>query len=479
MIKIQNYVNGELVDPLNGEFLDNINPATKEVYSQIPNSTSEDALRAIEAAGNAFPLWSTKSKEERVEVILKIAKLLKQQRKEFAEAESIDNGKPKKLALAVDIPRSYENLEFFCQEILEFKDETFAMKDGSQNYVIHQPLGVVTCISPWNLPLYLFTWKIAPALVAGNTVIAKPSEVTPMTAFLFSKLCIEAELPPGVLNIIHGTGPNLGETITTDESIKAVSFTGSTATGKTIAKAAGPLMKKLSLEMGGKNPNIIFSDCDYDEALNTTLRSSFANQGQICLCGSRVFIEKPLYEKFKVDLIEKTKELVQGDPLDSSTDQGAIVSQAHFEKILRCIENAKNEGGEILIGGDSNSELTGYFIRPTIIENLDPRSRTNLEEIFGPVITITPFESEQEVIDWGNCTEYGLAGSIWTQDLEKAKRVANQIDSGILWINTWMKRDLRTPFGGMKNSGVGREGGKYALRFFTEPKNICIAGDSL
>lgn len=479
MIEIKNYIGGELVAPQDGEYLDNINPATKEVYSKIPNSKSADALKAIQAAKAAFPVWSSMTKDERIEIMLKIASLLKAKREELATAESIDNGKPKSLAYNVDMARCFGNIEYYCEEAKSFGEETFTMEDGSVNYITHEPLGVVTCITPWNLPLYLFTWKIAPALIAGNTVVGKPSEVTPMTAFMFSEICIEAGLPPGVLNILHGTGANIGETITTHPDVKAVSFTGSTATGQIIAKAAAPLMKKISLEMGGKNPNIIFADADYDHALETSVRSSFSNQGQICLCGSRIFIEKSIYEKFKTDFVNKSKELVQGDPLHESTDQGAVVSEAHFNKIINCIETAKAEGGNILLGGGANEELNGFFVKPTIIENLDSKAKTNQDEIFGPVVTITSFETEDEVIDWANCTEYGLAGSIWTTDIEKAKRVASKIDSGVLWINTWMKRDLRTPFGGMKNSGVGREGGKYALSFFTQPKNICIDGASL
>jgi aminomuconate-semialdehyde/2-hydroxymuconate-6-semialdehyde dehydrogenase len=326
--------------------------------------------------------------------------------------------------------------------------------------------------------LYLFTWKIAPALATGNCVVAKPSEITPMTAYLLSEICIEAGLPAGVLNILHGTGPNVGSAIVSHPKIKAISFTGGTSTGKNIASIAAPMFKKLSLELGGKNPNIIFEDCDFDAMLKTTVHSSFANQGQICLCGSRIFVQKSIYEKFKNAFVEKVSQLKIGDPL-TDVNIGAVVSKAHQEKILSYIQLAKEEGGNILFGGNKfipNDERCreGYFVEPTIIENLDYRCRTNQEEIFGPVVTITPFDTEEEVLTMANSTEYGLASSIWTNNLQKAHRVAERIESGIVWVNCWLLRDLRTPFGGVKSSGVGREGGWEALRFFTEPKNVCI-----
>ncbi|CAN5376557.1 aldehyde dehydrogenase [soil metagenome] len=478
MLKIENYINGELIAPISGEFLDNYNPATGEVYSLIPDSDERDVERAVEAAKKAFPVWSKMSAEQRHDILMRVSALIERDLDELAEAESVDNGKPKSLAKAVDIPRAVSNFKFYATAAMHTSSEAHEMVGQAINYTLRQPLGVVGCISPWNLPLYLFSWKIAPALAAGCCVVAKPSEITPMTAYLLSKLCIEAGLPDGVLNIVHGLGTKTGAAIVQNKDVKAISFTGGTKTGEWIAREAAPKFKKLSLELGGKNPNIIFADCDYEEMLETTVRSSFANQGQICLCGSRIFVEKSLYENFCGDFIEKVKKLKIGDPLDAETNIGAVVSQPHLEKILSYIELAKEEGGNILLGGnqvklDGRCE-NGYFIEPTIIENLAWNCRTNQEEIFGPVVTIMPFDDEDEVLNYANSVEYGLSATVWTENLSRAHRVAEKIESGIIWINTWLLRDLRTPFGGMKNSGVGREGGFEALRFFTEEKNVCI-----
>ena len=478
MLKIENYINGELIAPESNEYLDNFNPATGEVYSFIPDSDERDVQRAVEAAKNAFPVWSKMSAEQRHDILMRVSALIERDLDSLAEAESIDNGKPKSLAKAVDIPRAVSNFKFYATAAMHTATEAHEMVGQAINYTLRQPLGVVGCISPWNLPLYLFSWKIAPALAAGCCVVAKPSEITPMTAYLLSKLCIEAGLPKGVLNIVHGLGTKTGAAIVQNKDVKAISFTGGTKTGEWIAREAAPKFKKLSLELGGKNPNIIFADCDYEEMLETTVRSSFANQGQICLCGSRIFVEKPLYEKFKSDFVEKVSKLKIGDPLDAKTNIGAVVSQPHLEKILSYIKLAKEEGGNILHGGnqvklDGRCE-NGYFIQPTIIENLAHDCRTNQEEIFGPVVTITPFDTEDEVLNYANSVEYGLSATVWTENLSRAHRVAEKIESGIVWVNCWLLRDLRTPFGGMKNSGVGREGGFEALKFFTEEKNVCI-----
>jgi aminomuconate-semialdehyde/2-hydroxymuconate-6-semialdehyde dehydrogenase len=346
------------------------------------------------------------------------------------------------------------------------------------NYTLRQPLGVVGCISPWNLPLYLFTWKIAPAIAAGCTVVAKPSEITPMTAYMLSKLCIEAGLPAGVLNIVHGLGPKVGASIVSHRDVKAISFTGGTKTGEDIARTAAPMFKKLSLELGGKNPNIIFADCNYDEMLETTVRSSFANQGQICLCGSRIFVERPIYARFKNDLVARALEMNIGDPLDEATNVGAVVSQAHMEKILSYIELARTEGGTILAGGNrvrlNGRCANGFFIEPTVIEGLSHDCRTNQEEIFGPVVSIMPFDTEAEALGYANSVRYGLSATVWTENLSRAHRVSAALESGIVWVNCWLLRDLRTPFGGVKDSGIGREGGFEALKFFTEEKNVCV-----
>jgi aminomuconate-semialdehyde/2-hydroxymuconate-6-semialdehyde dehydrogenase len=475
---LENYIDGNFVDPLSGKFIDNINPANGETYGQIPDSNEQDIEAAVRAAQKVFPIWSVTPVEERFKILNRIGELIDANLDELALAETNDNGKPLWLSKNVDIPRASANFRFFATGIMHFATESHNMEDKAINYTLRQPLGIVGCISPWNLPLYLFTWKIAPAIAAGNCVLAKPSEVTPVTAYLLSKICKEAGLPDGVLNIIHGTGPNAGEAIVSHPAVKAISFTGSTRAGERIASIAAPKFKKLSLELGGKNPAIIFSDCAWDKMMKETIRSSFSNQGEICLCGSRILIEESIYEKFKKDFVEKVKQLTVGDPLDENSKQGAIVSKVHYEKILRCIETAKQEGGKILCGGNAiklqGRCVSGFFIQPTVIEGLGPNCQTNQEEIFGPVVTLQLFKTEEEALQLANATSYGLAATIWTQDISKANRVAAKVESGIIWINCWLLRDLRTPFGGMKNSGVGKEGGWEALKFFTESKNICV-----
>jgi aminomuconate-semialdehyde/2-hydroxymuconate-6-semialdehyde dehydrogenase len=476
MKKLANLINGQLVAPRSGNYIDNYQPSTGKVYSLIPDSDEKDVEDAVAAAKQAFPGWANTSRDKRSEILLKISKLIESKLEELAIAESMDNGKPVTLARTVDIPRAASNFHFFATAIEHFHTDAHPMEDMGFNYTLREPVGIAGCISPWNLPLYLFTWKIAPAIAAGNCVVAKPSEVTPMTAFLLSEVCIEAGLPAGVLNIVHGYGHKAGSAIVSHPDIKAISFTGGTKTGADIARVASPMFKKLSLELGGKNPNIIFNDCNFENAVKTTVQSSFANQGQICLCGSRVFIQRGIYEKFKEAFLEKVKQLKPGDPSNDKTRMGAIVSKAHMDKVLSYIEIAKQEGGKILTGGGSVNPdgLSGWFIEPTVIEGLDPYCRTNQEEIFGPVVTLTPFDEEDEVVTYANSTEYGLAAVIWTDNLNTAHRVARKVHSGIVWVNCWLLRDLRTPFGGVKNSGVGREGGFEALRFFTEPKNVCV-----
>ena len=458
--------------------MDGVNPATGEIFCQVPDSDERDIQVAVHAAEEAFPSWSITPVEERFKILNRIAELIDAHRDELALAETNDTGKPLWLSKKVDIPRASANFRFFATGIMHFASESHNMEDKAVNYTLRQPIGIVGCISPWNLPLYLFTWKIAPALAAGNCVLAKPSEMTPVTAFLLSRICKEAGLPGGVLNIIHGRGPTAGEAIVSHPSVKAISFTGSTRAGERIASIAAPKFKKLSLELGGKNPAIIFAGSNWDKMLDETIRSSFSNQGEICLCGSRIIVEESVYDKFKKDFVEKTKQLKVGDPLNEDSKQGAIVSKAHYEKIIRCIETAKQEGGKILCGGKSirveGRCANGFFIEPTVIEGLGPDCQTNQEEIFGPVVTLQSFKTEEEALQLANATSYGLAATVWTQDISRANRVAAKLDSGIIWINCWLLRDLRTPFGGMKNSGVGREGGWEALRFFTEAKNVCI-----
>jgi aminomuconate-semialdehyde/2-hydroxymuconate-6-semialdehyde dehydrogenase len=476
--RIANYIGGGLQAPINGKYIDNINPATGAVYGQIPDSDIKDIEAAVAAAKAAFPKWSTTPAEDRFKVLNRIAELIDQNLDALALAETNDNGKPLWLSKRVDIPRASSNFRFFATGIMHMSTESHNMEDKAINYTLRQPIGVVGCISPWNLPLYLFTWKIAPALAAGNCVVAKPSEVTPMTGYLLSIICQEAGLPAGVLNIVHGNGPNCGSAIVSHPEIKAISFTGSTRAGKEIAATAAPMFKKISLELGGKNPNIIFADCDWEKMMRTTLQSSFANQGQICLCGSRVLVAESIYEKFKEEFIARAGKLTVGDPLDEHSRQGAVVSKMHFDKVMSCIELAKQEGGKILLGGNAVKPegrcANGYFIEPTIIEGLGANCRTNMEEIFGPVVTLQSFRTEEEALELANTSDYGLSATIWTQDVTRANRVAAKVHSGIIWVNCWLLRDLRTPFGGFKSSGVGREGGWEALRFFTEPKNVCI-----
>lgn len=475
---IRNYINGALVEAENGESFDNYDPSRGAVYSQIPDSNTTDVQHAVNAASSAFPSWAATSRADRSSILLKIADLIDANHDRLAAAESKDNGKPLKLASRVDIPRASSNFRFFATAILHESSEAHQSDDQAINFTLRSPIGVVGCISPWNLPLYLFTWKIAPALAAGNTVVAKPSEITPMTAFLLSELCIEAGLPAGVLNIVHGNGPNAGQAISEHPEIKAISFTGGTETGKRIAATAAPMFKKLSLELGGKNPNIIFADCDFEEALKTSVHSSFANQGQICLCGSRIFIERSIYEKFKSAFVEKVNKLVVGDPTDTKTNLGAVVSKPHMEKVLSYITLAKEEGGQLLTGGyqvQLDGELSnGYYIAPTVFEGLSYDCRTNQEEIFGPVVTLTPFDTEEEALLMANSTVYGLSATIWTTNLKSANRVSGALHAGIVWVNCWLVRDLRTPFGGVKKSGLGREGGWEVLDFFSEKKNVCM-----
>jgi len=478
--KIRNFIAGQFVEPVGGKYLDNIEPATGKAYSQVADSDSRDVELAVAAAEKAFANWSRTAAAERSRILLRFADLIERDLEKFGRAESIDTGKPLSLAHILDIPRAVANFRFFATAILHTESEAHITDGVAFNYTLHQPRGIAGLISPWNLPLYLLSWKIAPAIAVGNTAIAKPSELTPMTAFLLCEVCAEAGLPNGVLNVVHGTGPNVGAAITTHPKIGTISFTGGTVTGRKVAEACAPLFKKVSLELGGKNPNIVFADADLDAAITGSVRSSFANQGQICLCGSRVFVERSAYKDFVDRFIDKTSKLKVGDPLDEKTDQGAIVNKAQLDKIKFYVDLAQKEGGKITLGGSVPKSInerwqSGYFFPPTIITVLPVSCRTNREEIFGPVITITPFDTEEEVIGYANDTDYGLASSVWTQNLNRAHRVAEKIHTGTVWVNCWLVRDLRVPFGGMKASGVGREGGEEALRFFTEPKNVCIA----
>ena len=478
LITLHNYIGGQLQTPVNGHYLDNHEPATGAVYARTPASDEADLALAIKAAQAAFPGWFAMPAENKSQHLCRLADLIEQHQDELAAAEARDNGKPISLARAVDIYRAAANIRFFAHALTQFSSESHSMENRAINYTLRDPIGVVGCISPWNLPLYLLTWKIAPALATGNTVIAKPSEVTPMTAHLLSELCIEAGLPAGVLNILHGTGPDIGGPLTTHPEVKAISFTGGSATGTRIKQATASQHKKLSLELGGKNPTLVFADCDFDRTVKEVTRAAFANQGQICLCGSRIYIERPIYERFVAAMVSATEQLKIGDPMDADTQFGALVSEPHMEKVLGYIDLARQEGGQVLTGGKrirlSGRCSDGYFVKPTIIAGLSNQCRTNQEEIFGPVCTVQPFDSDAEALQLANDSDYGLACSLWSQDISRCHQLAQQVNAGIVWVNCWLLRDLRTPFGGMKASGSGREGGLEAMRFFTEPKNVCI-----
>ncbi len=479
MIRIQHFIDGAFVEPHSGTYFDDVDPAQGKPYAEVPDGDADDVERAVASAKAAFPAWSQTSAAERSRLLLAIADGIEREIDELSRIESIDNGKPITLARSSDLPRAVANFRFFATAILHAHSELHVADRGGLNYTLRRPLGVVACISPWNLPLYLLTWKIAPALATGNTVVAKPSEITPMTAFHLSRIVEAAGLPPGVLNVVHGFGPKVGPPLTGHPDVRAVSFTGGTATGGLIAAEVAPKFKKLSLELGGKNPNVVFADADMDETIKTSLRSSFQNQGQICLCGSRILVEKSAYPAFVERFVAAAQTLRQGDPLDPATEQGAIVSKPHFDKVMSYIALAKKEGGTVLCGGSPPGSVNdrckdGFFISPTVIVDLPMSCRTNQEEIFGPVVTITPFATEDEAISLANGTTYGLSASVWTQNLARAHRVADRIEAGTVWINCWMVRDLRVPFGGVKGSGVGREGGEDSLRFFTEPKNVCV-----
>jgi aminomuconate-semialdehyde/2-hydroxymuconate-6-semialdehyde dehydrogenase len=466
-MQLANFIEGKFAAPRSGNYFDDINPATEEVIAQIPDSDDRDIDDAVQAAKRAFPSWSRTTTAERSKLLLKIADLIEQNLEELAQLESRDSGKPLSLARKLDIPRAVANFRFFATAIVHASSEAHFTDNVAINYTLRQPLGVVGLISPWNLPLYLLSWKIAPAIAAGNTCVAKPSELTPLTANRLAELSLDAGIPGGVINIVHGIGNKAGRALTAHDEVAAISFTGGTVTGAGVAANAAPRFKKLSLELGGKNPTVIFADADLDKALPDVLRASFWNQGEICLCGSRIFVEQPVYDRFVDDFVTATR------GLKIEEDFGALISAAHLEKVLGYIGLAKEEGGTILTGG-RRVPRKGYFVEPTVITGLGTNCQVLQEEIFGPVVTITPFRDEAEAIAFANSTRYGLSSSVWTRDLSRAHRVAAAIESGTVWINCWLLRDLRVPFGGMKESGVGREGGFESLEFFTEAKNVCV-----
>ncbi len=475
--RFDHFIDGRFVPAAGGATLDVYEPAMGSVYATVADGDATDVGAAVTAAVRAFPAWSATPAEERARLLHAIADGIAARADEFANAESRDTGKPRTLARNMDVARSIANCRFFAGAAVQFSSEAH-VSAAAVNYTLRDPHGVVACITPWNLPLLLFTWKVAPALAAGNCVVAKPSELTPATATLFAEVCAQVGLPAGVLNIVHGRGASAGQALIEHPDVRAISFTGGTATGAHLAASAGPAFKKLSLELGGKNPNLVFADCDFERTVNESVRAAFLNQGQICLCGSRIYIERPLYERFRDAFLAGAMKLQVGDPDAAGTDLGALTSAGHMEKVLAAIATARTEGGRVLCGGErvrpAGRCADGWFVAPTVIEGLAPGCRTDQEEIFGPVVTLAPFDTEDEIVARANGTRYGLVASLWTRDVDRAHRVARRLQAGIVWVNCWMLRDLRTPFGGTKASGVGREGGLEAMRFFTEPRNVCV-----
>lgn len=475
MIQVQNYINGEFTTTK--DTIDDINPATGEIIAKIPKSGSKEVSNAVDAADMARVSWSELSSEKRADWLDKIADALESKSDELASLESLDTGKPITLAKAVDASRSVANFRFFAQFSRDFSVENFEM-DDAMNHVVLKPVGIAGLITPWNLPLYLLSWKLAPAIVMGNTVVAKPSELTPLTANLLSQTLDEIGFPGGVVNILHGLGSEAGQAIVENPKINLISFTGGTLTGKKVAETAAPMFKKLSLELGGKNATIILDDANLDSSIPEIARSAFMNQGQVCLCGSRILVSDKIWDEFVDKFVGYVKNMKVGDPSSEDSDLGALVSFAHRDKVESYIHLAEREGGKILCGGKSPTLPSpfdkGAFLEPTIVSDLSHMSRTATEEIFGPVVTLHSFRTDEEAIEIANCTDYGLAGSVWTGDTNRGKLVAEKIETGMVWVNTWLHRDLRVPFGGVKDSGVGREGGRWSLSFFSEAVNICV-----
>jgi len=476
---LSNVIAGSLRPARGGRTLDDIAPATGAVVATLPDSDARDVDDAVAAAQAALAgSWGRSTPDERADLCDAVADAIEADLDAFAEAESADTGKPIRLSRGIDIPRAVSNFRFFAGAVRHQETGCHEMA-GALNYTLRRPLGVVGLITPWNLPLYLLSWKTAPALACGNAVVAKPSEITPQTATMLGEVLIRIGAPPGAFNLVHGTGPGAGQRLVEHPDVAAISFTGGTATGARVAAAAASTFKKLSLELGGKNAAIVFADCDFDRTVSEVVRTAFTNQGQICLCGSRILVERSLVARFTEAFVARVRALRCGDPMDPATDLGSLVSLAHRDKVDSYVALARREGGRVLTGGEAlgGALAAGAFYAPTVLDGLAPTCRVSTEEIFGPVVVIHPFDTEDEAIAIANGTRYGLAATVWTNHLQRAHRVAAALDVGMVWVNTWLRRDLRVPFGGVKASGVGREGGDHSLSFFTHDKNVCVALD--
>ncbi len=476
MRRLLHFIDGQAVEPDSGQYFLNINPATEEILSEVAEGNAVDVDRAVRAAQQGFAVWSTTPVTARSRILHRIADLIDRDGDELARMESQDTGKPLSLSRSLDIPRAAANFRFFADYVKSLGTEAFQMDDGTLNYAVRHPVGVAGLISPWNLPLLLLTWKVAPCLAAGNSCVIKPAELTPTTAGRLAEICREAGLPNGVLNVVQGFGPHAaGSALTSHQDVRLLSLTGETSTGKEVMRAGASHLARVSLELGGKNPSIIFADADWDDMLATTLRSSFANQGEVCLCGSRIYVERSIYQRFVDDLAEKAQAMAVGDPFDEKTQVGALISAEHWERVDGYVRRAIDAGARLITGGGRPPGLSqGYFYQPTILVDVEPTCEIVREEVFGPVVSIQPFDTEEEVLGWATDTRYGLAATLWTSDLKRAHRVASRLQAGIVWVNTWFLRDLRTPFGGMKDSGIGREGGAHSFEFYSELSNVCI-----
>ncbi|WP_410982312.1 aldehyde dehydrogenase [Bacillus cereus] len=470
------FIDGQYVDAMSGETFDTFNPSTNSRLVSVAQASEEDAKRAIDVAGRTFTsgIWSKMPVEERSAILCKMSDLIMERVDELAYIETLDVGKPIKESHGFDIPRSAHNFRFFA-EMAKYMVHEHYDKHNFMSYAKYAPAGVTSLIIPWNLPFMQMTWKASAALAAGNTVVVKPASYTPLSAIMLGEIANEAGLPPGVLNIITGPGSTVGTKMTTHPSVRRISFVGESNTGKTIMRNASENLIPVSLELGGKSANIVFEDADLDEAVQGSIEAIYRNQGEICLAGSRLLVQESIYEQFLEKFVTAVKKIKVGDPLDEDTDMGALVSKSHLETVDQYVQIGLSEGAKLAHGGKRIESLAqGNFYEPTVLYDVDNCMRVAQEEIFGPVLVVIPFKTEEDAIRIANDSIYGLAGVVWTNDLRRAQRVVSQIDSGLLWINCWYVRDLRTPFGGSKASGIGREGGRHSFEFYTEAKTVTM-----